>query len=172
MIMKAVNRRFMLFWSALAGIGASRVAEAAPKKIGLGQFKKEAEINALYHCDFGDPGRFGQMLTNINNFLSVYEFDPFKVKAVIVTHGPGVKYFLTDLVGTPWEKETLDSEITARIEALAKYGVEVYICQITFKRLKIDLAKIREAPYVRLVDSGVASVAELQTKGYAYVKVG
>ena len=170
--MPSINRRLLLLWSAVFGAGASSAAQAAPKPLGIGDLKKEAEVNVLYHCDFGDPNRFGQMLTNINNHLSVYDFDPFKAKIVIVTHGAGVKYFLTDLAGTPWEKDTIDPELIARVAALAKYGVEVYLCEITFKRQKIDLSKIREAAYLRMVGSGVATVAELQSKGFAYVKVG
>ena len=170
--MTTLSRRFMLLWSTVAGIGAASSANAQPRKLEFDAIKKEAEVNVLYHCDFGDPRRFGQMLTNINNHLSVYEFDPFKAKIVIVTHGQGVKFFLRDLADSPWSAETLDPDLAARIDALAKYGVEAYLCEITFKRLKLDLAKIREAPYLRTVASGVATVAELQTKGYAYVKTG
>jgi intracellular sulfur oxidation DsrE/DsrF family protein len=168
--MPSINRRLLLMWSALFSAGAASTAQATPKPLGFGEFKKEAEVNVVYHCDFGDPNRFSQMLTNINNHLSVY--DPFEAKIVIVTHGAGVKFFLTDLAGTPWEKDTIDPELTARVAALAKYGVEVFLCEITFKRQKIDLSKIREAPYLRMVTSGVASVAELQAKGFSYVKIG
>jgi len=170
--MPSINRRLLLLWSTLFGAGASRAAQGAPKPIGFEDFRKDAEVNVVYHCDFGDSNRFSQMLTNINNHLSIYEFDPFKAKIVIVTHGAGVKFFLASLAGTPWEKDTLDPDLTARIAALAKYGVEVFLCEITFKRQNIDLSKIREAPYLRMVASGVASVAELQSKGFAYVKVG
>jgi uncharacterized protein len=170
--MKSINRRLLLLWSAVAGMGAASAAGAAPKRLEFGDLKKEADVNALYHCDFGDQARFAQMLNNINNHLSAYEFDPFKAKIVIVTHAAGVKFFLKDLSGTPWEKETINPELNARVEALAKYGVEVYVCEITFKRLKIDMAKLSDAPYLRIVTSGVATVAELQGKGYAYLKIG
>jgi intracellular sulfur oxidation DsrE/DsrF family protein len=149
-----------------------RARQAPFPVITPGEMKKEAETNVIYHCDFGDPARFAQMLNNVNNHLSVYEFDPFKVKIVIVAHAGGVKFFLKDLVGTPWEKETLDPELRKRMDALAKYGVEAHICEITFKRLKLDTAKIRDDEYLRMVPSGVATVAELQGKGYAYLKVG
>jgi intracellular sulfur oxidation DsrE/DsrF family protein len=162
----------MLLWSALAGLATAGAAQAAPKKLEASDFKKEADVNVLYHCDFGDHARFAQMLNNINNHLSAYEFDPFKAKIVIVAHAGGVKFFLKDLVGSPWEKETINPEINARLDALAKYGVEAYLCEITFKRLKMDIAKLRDAPYVRIVSSGVATVAELQGKGYAYLKIG
>ena len=56
-------------------------------QLNLGDVKKDTDIACLYHCDFGDPQRFSQLLTNMNNHLSVYEFDPMRVKLVIVAHG-------------------------------------------------------------------------------------
>ena len=58
------------------------------------------------------------------------------------------------------------------MEALAKYGVEVYLCKITFERQKLNTALAKDAPYIKLVASGVATVAALQSKGFAYLKVG
>ena len=55
---------------------------------------------------------------------------------------------------------------------LSKFGVEAYLCQITFKRQNIDTAKARKDEFIKFVPSGVASVAELQSKGFAYLKVG
>lgn len=172
--MTAVNRRRLFAWSALLGAGAAMVsrARAEPRGLNLKDLRKEAEINVAYHCDFGQPERYSAMLRNINNHLSVYGFDPFLAKIVIVAHGPGVKFFLKDLAGTPWEKETLDPELAARFEGLGKYGVEALLCQITFQNLKIDKARIRDDAGLRMVPSGVATVAELQLRGYAYVKVG
>jgi intracellular sulfur oxidation DsrE/DsrF family protein len=160
---------------ALAASGATLAAsrlEAAPQKLDMAAVKKETDIACVYHCDFGDVGRFSQMLTNINNHMSVYEFDTFKVKIVIVAHGAGIKFFLDDLAGTPWEKQPVDPAIYQRVAGLSKFGVEVYLCNITFTRNKIDLAKAKSDPFIRLVPSGVASVAELQAKGFGYLKVG
>ena len=92
----------------------------------------------LYHCDFGNDKRYSAMLRNINNHLSVYDFDPLKIKIVIVAHSAGIKYHLKTLEGTPWAKKTIDPELGKRMDALGKYGVEVYLCQITFKSNKID----------------------------------
>src|SRR6478609_11761795 len=101
--MTNTSRRGLLGALAVSGatLAASRVA-AAPDKLDLSSLKKDTDIACLYHCDFGDPKRFGQLLTNMNNHLSVYEFDNMKVKLVMVTHGAGVQFFLDDLSGTPW----------------------------------------------------------------------
>lgn len=155
-----------------AAVGASTLAAAAPAPLDLAALKKDTDIACLYHCDFGDPQRFGQMLTNMNNHLSVYEFDTMKVKLVLVAHGAGIKFFLNDRAGTPWEKDTIDEDLYKRVVGLSKFGVEVYLCQITFKRNNIDVERAKTEPFIKLVPSGVATVAELQAKGFAYLKSG
>src|SRR5262249_42250802 len=153
----------------LASTGAAR---AHPAAIDMADLKKETDIACLYHCDFGDPQRFSQMLQNILNHYSAYEFDTFRLKLVVVAHGAGVKFFLEERVGTPWEKDVIDPEINQRFVGLTKYGVEGYLCQITYKRLNTDPAKTRKDASLRFVPSGVAAVAELQAKGFAYIKTG
>lgn len=173
--MTDIDRRNLLGGLAAGGALAATMAaaQAAPKELSLADMKKEADVSCLYHCDFGNDNRYSAMLRNINNHLSVYDFDPFKTKIVIVAHSAGIKYHLKSLAGTPWEKEPpLDPDLGKRMDALAKYGVEVYLCKITFKSLKIDITHTKDEPYIRLVPSGVATVGTLQSKGYSYLKVG
>ena len=165
------------FIGALAVSGATLAASragAAPVNLDLAAVKKDTDVACLYHCDFGDPDRFSQLLTNMNNHLSVYEFDPMRIKLVIVAHGAGIKFFLEDLSGTAWEKDKdkISGDLYKRVVGLSKFGVEVYLCQITYKRQNIDLGKTRKDAFLKFVPSGVASVAELQGKGFAYLKVG
>lgn len=171
--MERASRRWFLSALTLLGIGlTARRLKAAPEALDVAGLEKDTDFACLYHCDFGDPARFSQMLTNINNHLSVYDFDPMRIKIVMVVHGAGLKFFLADLTGTPWEKETIDPDLYKRFDGLAKYGVEAYLCEITYTRLKIDPAKTRGDAYLKFVPSGVAVVAELQSKGFAYLKVG
>ncbi len=173
MTLSKTSRRGFIGALAMSGaaIGASRVV-AAPAKLNLSDVKKETDVACLYHCDFGDPARFSQMLTNMNNHLSAYEFDPMRVKLVIVAHGAGIKFFLADRSGTPWENDKIDEDIYKRFVGLTKFDVEAYLCEITYKRQNIDMAKTRDGAYLKFVPSGVATVAELQSKGFAYLKVG
>ena len=166
------TRRRMIGALAASGASLAGAALAAPATLDLASVKKETDVACLYHCDFGDPQRFSAMLQNMNNHYSAYEFDSFKLKLVTVVHSAGIKFFLDDLSGTPWEKETIDPDLYKRFTALAKYGAEAYLCQITYKRLKIDPAKTRNDAFLKFVPSGVATVAELQGKGFAYLKVG
>ena len=171
--MKPTSRR--KFIGALAVSGASLAAaraNAAPVNLDVAAVKKDTDYACLYHCDFGDPDRFSQMLTNMNNHLSVYEFDPMRVKLVIVAHGAGIKFFLDDLTGTPWANDKIDPDLYKRFVGLTKFGVEAYLCEITYKRNNIDLGKTRQDAFLKFVPSGVATVAELQAKGFAYLKVG
>jgi len=173
--MTNIDRRRLVVALAAGGAAAagSVSAHAAPKELDLAGMKKETEVACLYHCDFGDDKRYSDMLRNINNHLSVYNFDPLSTKIVIVAHSVGIKYHLKTLAGTPWEKHpTIDPELEKRMDALAKYGVDVYLCKITFDRQKLDTALAKDAPYIKLVPSGVATVAALQSKGFAYLKVG
>jgi uncharacterized protein len=168
------NRREIIGALAVSGaaLAAADSASADPVALDLGKLKKETDIACLYHCDFGDPQRFSQMLQNMLNHYSAYEFDTFKLKLVTVVHAAGLKFFLDDLSGTPWEKETINPDLYKRFVGLTKFGVEAYLCQITYKRLNIDPAKTKKDAFLKFVPSGVATVAELQGKGFAYLKVG
>ena len=171
--MAEIGRRHLLGGLAVGGgLLAARAALAKPQEIDMAEIKKDADVACAYHCDFGDPGRIGQMITNINNHLSVYDHDPFRIKIVVVAHGQGIKPFLKDLEGTPWAGSPMPPEVFQRFQDLSKAGIEVYLCQITFKNNKIDLTKVRTEPFIKLVASGVATVAALQSKGFAYLKVG
>jgi intracellular sulfur oxidation DsrE/DsrF family protein len=171
--MTDIARRDVLAGLAVAGGALAAQAGAAQAQVlDLKTVKKDTDIACVYHCDFGDPARIGQMITNIDNHMSVYDYDPFKVKIVVVAHGQGVKPFLDNFEGTPWTKDTPAPTLFERFKGLSKMGVEVYLCQITFKRNKIDVAKARKESFIKLVPSGVASVAELQAKGFGYLKVG
>ena len=173
--MTDIDRRHLLTTLAASGVVAAGTvsAQAASKELMFADMKKEADFACLYHCDFGNDARYSAMLRNINNHLSVYNFDPLKMKIVIVAHSAGIKYHLKSLAGTPWEKQPpIDPELAKRMDGLGKYGVEVYLCQITFSSLKIDTALTKDAPYITRVPSGVATVGVLQSKGFAYLKVG
>jgi intracellular sulfur oxidation DsrE/DsrF family protein len=168
------NRRDVIRALTASGavFAAAATARAEPAVLDLAALKKETDVACLYHCDFGDPQRFSQMLQNILNHYSAYDFDSFKLKVVVVAHGAGLKFFLDDLTGTPWENDKIDPDLYHRFVGLTKYGVEGYLCQITYKRLNIDPAKTKKDAFLKFVPSGVATAAELQNKGFAYIKVG
>ncbi len=166
----SATRRSLLLGAAGGLIAAS--AQAAPAQLKMADIKKEADVACLYHCDYGDNARFAQTLNNISNHYSVYGADPFGLQLALVVHSVGIKFFLSTLEGTPWKDETIPPDIFERMTALAKNGLKVYLCEITFVRLKLDKGLVRDAPFVSFVPSGVATVAALQSKGFSYLKVG
>ena len=168
----STTRRGMIGALAASGATLATTVLAAPAALDLAAVKKDTDFACLYHCDFGDPRRFSQMLQNMLNHYSAYEFDSFKLKLVVVAHAAGIKFFLDDLSGTPWENDKIDPEIYQRFVGLTKYGVEAYLCQITYKRLNLDFAKTRKDAFLKFVPSGVATIGELQSKGFAYMKIG
>ena len=172
--MTKIDRRMVLGGLALTGsaLAAGR-GQAAPAIVPMTELKKEAEVACVYHCDFGDPARFSQMLSNIANHFQVYGSDPFAVQLAIVAHSSGVKFALEKLEQTPWKDDAAAvPPLFEKMENLAKSGLKLYLCDITFERLKLDRANARTAPFISFVPSGVATVAVLQSKGYAYLKVG
>ncbi|SFD13579.1 hypothetical protein SAMN05428997_118118 [Bosea sp. CRIB-10] len=166
------SRRALMLAAASGVVAAATPVLAAPRQTALADLKKEADVACLYHCDFGEPQRFVQMLQNISNHYSAYGADPFALQLAIVAHGPGVKFFLENLDDTPWREEAMVPKIFERVEDVAKNGLKVHLCEITFSRLKIDKSRARKAEFVGFVPSGVAAVATMQAKGFAYLKVG
>ncbi|RMH79435.1 MAG: hypothetical protein D6674_08035 [Acidobacteria bacterium] len=168
-----MNRRgFFKWFSLLASVPiVGKIANASPQRLKMEEVKKEASIGVVYHCDFPQVDRFTTMLRNISNHLSVYNNDPFKIKIAVVAHGPGVKFFMKDLTGSPWEKEQLNIEELYRAERdLTVYGVDFYICDITLRRLKLDPNKLHE--FTKIVPSGVGMIGHLQAvERFAYIKV-
>ena len=105
--MSTTTRRGMI--GALAASGATLAAsglKAAPQTLDLASVKRETDFACLYHCDFGDPQRFSQMLRNMNNHYSAYDFDPFRLKLVVVVHSTGLKFFLECAAVTVMDETT------------------------------------------------------------------
>lgn len=166
----SATRRSVIIGAAGGLVAAT--AHAATPAVSMADLKKEGDVACLYHCDYGDNARFAQTLNNISNHYSAYGADPFGLQLVIVAHSVAVKYFLSTLEGTPWKDDSIDPALFERVVALSKNGLKVHLCEITFQRLKLDKAKVKDAPFISFVPSGVATVAALQSKGFAYLKVG
>ena len=172
--MTGTRRRILgVLTLAAASLGVRpQSAQAAAKPGGAAPGDEGRRVFCLYHCDFGDPVRFSQVLTNIDNHYAAYGNDKERIKIVLVAHSQAIKFFLSDHLGTPWEKETTDPEIFRKLSGLSERGLQVNLCQFTFKRLNVASSKVQPASFVSFVQSGVATVGDLQSKGYSYLKVG
>ena len=157
----------------VAGAGlAARNATAAPAMLPYADMRRDADAACVYHCDYGDAARFGQTITNMSNHMASVEYNPLALQIVLVAHAAGIKFFLDSRAGTPWQADKLDPDLLKRMHAVAGYGVLVYLCATTFANNNLSPDRAIAAPWVRMVPSGVATVALLQGKGYAYMKIG
>lgn len=170
--MAELSRRGIVAGIAAGTALAQRAALAAPTLVKPADLNKDADAACLYHCDFGDTKRFSQMLDNIRNHLEAYDFDPLALKIVIVAHAAGIRFFLSSLAGTPWEKDPIDPDVAKRMSALGGYGVQGLLCAVTFAKNGLSHDRARAEPWLRMVPSGVATVGALQGKGFSYIKIG
>ena len=132
-------------------------------------------VKVVYHADYADPRRFSAMLTSINNMVTFYqnELIDYDVRIVFVAHGIR---FLTDdkLESTPFSSdaalEERRSNLHGRLSTLnSVQEVKLELCDIT--RTGISLSEDSLYEGVDLIPSGVVRIAELQSRGYAYIKI-
>jgi len=163
----ATAQRLML--AALLVVAAVTVT-AAPTASAQGDATK-----VVYHADFPDPRRFSAMLTSIHNMVNYYRSQllDYDVRIVFVSHG--IRFVTDDkLKDTPFEADKALKErrenLKGRLATLRDvYGVKLELCDIT--RSEIGLAKDNLYKGVDLVHSGVVRIAELESKGFNYLKI-
>ena len=141
----------------------------------LAQDGDDEMMKVVYHADFADPRRFSAMLTSIYNMATTYENDlaDYDIRIIFVAHG--IRFVTDDkLEGTPFAADAALEErrgnLRGRLKSLVSIkGVKLELCDIT--RTQID--KPQEVFYksVKMVTSGVVRIAELQRKGFAYIKI-
>jgi intracellular sulfur oxidation DsrE/DsrF family protein len=135
----------------------------------------EDTVKVVYHADFADPRRFSAMLTSINNMVTYYqnELIEYDVRIVFVAHG--IRFVTDDkLEGTPFAEDPAMAERrennAGRLQALQNVQeVKLELCEIT--RSQIGLAEEKLYKGVTRVPSGVVQLANLQSEGFAYIKI-
>ena len=137
--------------------------------------QQDEVVRVVYHADFADPRRFSAMLTSINNMLTHYnnELVEYDVRIVFVAHG--IRFVTDDrLANTPFAADAALDErrenIKGRLLSLNEvHDVKLELCDITRSQINLDAGKLYEA--VEATPSGVVRIAELQRKGFAYIKI-
>ena len=120
--------------------------------------QQTAQVKATYHLTNGLE-EAQRAIRNVRNHLNA---DP-NAKIVVVGNGKGIDFMLEGA------KDSNGSPFDASIQDLTSKGVEFRLCNNTIVSRKIDRSRV--VPYVKIVPSGVAEVAMLQTKeGFAYVR--
>ena len=163
-----LSRLFILAAGVLALAACTREAPSVP-------VPAAPIAKVVYHADFADPRRFSAMLTSINNMVTAYQSDlvEYDVRIVFVSHG--IRFVTDDpLRGTLFAEDAALKErrqdLKARLQSLqVTQGVKLELCNLTREAINLDEAKLLAG--VELVQSGVVRLAELQHRGYAYLKI-
>jgi intracellular sulfur oxidation DsrE/DsrF family protein len=129
----------------------------------------------VWHVDFSDPRRMSAMIQNVNNMVTTYQGNLEDYDVRIVFLAGGIRFVTADpLKGTPFEEDdayrSARADLITRVQQLRTvYSVKLELCEITREQLQLPKDKVIEG--VASVRSGVVRIAELQAKGYAYLKV-
>jgi hypothetical protein len=120
----------------------------------------EAKHKVVYHLNSDDAKHHKAFLNNVQNHINAVGKDNLDLR--VVMHGPGV-----DIL----KHAKKDEDIKASVDKLKLQGVHFNVCANTLKGKKIDYKKdLHDVTDKDIVPSGVAEIAILQGKGYAYVK--
>ncbi|MBU6484113.1 MAG: DsrE family protein [Betaproteobacteria bacterium] len=128
----------------------------------------------VWHVDFADPRRLSAMIQSVNNMVTAYQNDLADYDVRIVFVGAGIRFLTRDpLAGTAFAEDAelkgRRAELIQRLEQLRDVQkVKLELCEIT--RESVNLPKDKIIPGVQPVASGVVRIAELEHRGYAYLK--
>jgi intracellular sulfur oxidation DsrE/DsrF family protein len=148
-----MHRRNIL-WAAFSAIGAGFAASRASAATDA---TPQARLKVVYHLSDLDKVNF--VLGNIQN-----HFDgvggPDNVTIALVVHGQALRAF---------HQTQANPDITRRVGAFSKAGLELAACGNTMKSQKITLQDLLPG-FVSADKGGVVRIAELQSQGYLYLR--
>lgn len=112
----------------------------------------------VYHIN--DSAVAAVALRNVQNHISA--LGTGNAEIVVVTHGKGIDFLLEDWTDAQGKSQG------DMVQDLANQGVVFNVCRNTLTGRKIDENQVNMNAVI--VPSGVATVGELQLRGYVYVK--
>jgi hypothetical protein len=114
----------------------------------------------VYHINYNDEKQLNAALGNVKNHVKAIGADKLDIK--VVMHGNGLD--LLKIANT-------DLNMQQKVIGLKKDGVAFQVCNNTLVSKKIDYKNdLFDVSKADIVPSGVAEVANLQHKGYVYIK--
>lgn len=115
------------------------------------------KLDVVYHVSEADKVPF--VLGNIQNHIDGVG-GPENVHIVLVVHGPAVNAF-NDIEAT--------EKVRTGLARLKGEGVELAMCGNTLKGFQLTLDELLPG-FVEVPQGGVTRIAELQSKGYVYIR--
>jgi intracellular sulfur oxidation DsrE/DsrF family protein len=148
-----MNRRNML-WSAVSALGAAFGASRAQAATDTAPSNK---LKVVYHLSDAEKVNF--VLGNIQNHIDGVG-GPEHVTIALVIHGPALKAF---------HAAQANPDVSKRVGDFAKDGVELAACGNTMKVQNVTLSELLPG-FVSAEKGGVVRLAELQSRGYLYLR--
>ena len=123
-----------------------------------GAFAHDVDMNkVVYHVS--EAGKVNFTLNNIRNHIKGVQ-NPDDLDIVLVVHGPAGKSFHTDKA---------NDKVKTAVDELGLQGVSFNMCGNTMRAQKVEIDNIIDG-FVRRDEGGVVRLAELQSKGYVYIR--
>jgi len=144
--MRLISRRML----ATAALGLGLLAMAVP---GV----QAEKLKVVYHVS--EPDKVPFTLGNMRNHIKGVG-GPENVELVLVVHGPALKRF---------QQMEADERINALVASLQESGVAFNACGNTMRAMSLELDELVPG-FVRRDEGGVVRIAELQSKGYIYIR--
>ena len=137
--------------SAVSGIFVASRATAATAAAADDRLKMVYHLNEIEKVSF--------VLGNIQNHYDGVG-GPDHVTIALVVHGPALRAFVASGVA---------HDVGRRVGQISKMGLELAACGNTMKAQSIGLADLLPG-FVEAEKGGVVRIAELQSKGYLYIR--
>ena len=143
-----------ILWGALSALG---MAFSASPAAAASEADPPGKLKVVYHL--ADIDRVHFVLGNIQNHIDGVG-GPDKVTIALVVHGPALRAF---------HAESANWDIAHRVGVFSKLGVELDACGNTMKSQNITLRDLLPG-FVSAESGGVVRLAELQSRGYVYLR--
>lgn len=128
--------------------------------VGAGSALAAEKQKVVYHLNSDDAKHQMAFMQNVQNHINAVGKENLDLR--VVMHGPGVSLL---------QNAKKNEDVKSRVDNLKLQGISFNVCANTLKGKKInaktDMYDVTEKD---IVPSGVAEIAILQGKGYAYVK--
>lgn len=141
-------------WAAASAFGA---AFATSRAGAASEAPPTAKLKVVYHLSDLDKVSF--VAGNIQNHLDGVG-GPDKVTIALVVHGQALRAF---------HASQANPDLSKRVGQFSRAGLELAACGNTMKSQKVGLADLLPG-FVAADKGGVVRIAELQSKGYLYLR--
>ena len=131
-----------------------------PLTVGVGSAVAAEKQKVVYHLNSDDTKHHMAFMKNIQNHINAVGKENLDLR--VVMHGPGISLL---------QSAKKNEDVKSRVDNLKLQGISFNVCANTLKGKKVNhKTDMYDVSDKDIVPSGVAEIAILQGKGYAYVK--